>query len=62
MSDFEQAKARIHRAGQKENCHYIYLIAKNTVDRKVLRSLRNKTDLAKALVDDWRSGKNPFSD
>ena len=62
MSDFEQAKARIHRAGQKENCHYIYLIAKNTVDRKILRSLRNKTDLAKALVDDWRSGRNPFSD
>ena len=23
MSNFEQAKARIHRAGQKENCHYI---------------------------------------
>lgn len=35
MSNFEQAKARIHRVSQKENCLYIYLVAKNTVDRKV---------------------------
>ena len=57
MSNYEQCKARIHRAGQKENCHYIYLVCKNTVDRKVLRALRNKIDLAKALVDDFRAGK-----
>lgn len=62
MSNFEQAKDRIHRASQKENCLYIYLIAKNTVDRKVLRSLRNKVDLAKLLVDDYRKGRNPFKD
>lgn len=62
MSNFEQAKARIHRVSQKENCLYIYLIAKNTVDRKVFRSLRNKVDLAKLLVDDYRKGRNPFKD
>lgn len=62
VSNFEQAKARIHRVSQKENCLYIYLIAKNTVDRKVLRSLRNKVDLAKLLVDDYRKGRNPFKD
>jgi SNF2 family DNA or RNA helicase len=62
MSNFEQAKARIHRAGQKENCHYIYLIAKGTVDRKVLYALRKKIDLAKMLVDDYRKGRNPFKD
>ena len=60
MSNFEQAKARIHRAGQKENCHYIYLVCKNTVDRKVLYALRKKINLAKMLVDDYRKGKNPF--
>lgn len=62
MSNFEQAKARIHRVSQKENCLYIYLIAKNTVDRKVLCSLINKVDLAKLLVDDYRKGRNPFKD
>ena len=60
MSNFEQAKARIHRAGQKEKCHYIYLVCKGTVDGKVLSALRQKQNLAKMLVDDYRKGKNPF--
>lgn len=62
MSNFEQAKARIHRAGQKENCHYIYLVCRGTIDRKVLYALRQKLNLAKMLVDDYRKGKNPFKD
>ncbi len=61
MSNFDQAKARIHRVGQKNNCHYIYLTCTGTVDRKILRSLRDKIDLAKMLVDDYRQGRNPFS-
>ena len=60
MSNYEQAKARIHRVGQRNPCTYIHLIAKGTVDEKVLTALRNKADLAKALVDDCRSGRNPF--
>lgn len=60
MSNFEQARARIHRAGQKENCHYIYLTCRGTVDRKVIRALREKVNLAKLLVDDYRKGLNPF--
>jgi SNF2 family DNA or RNA helicase len=61
MSNFEQAKARIHRVGQKENCAYLYLTAKGTVDEKVLKALRNKADLARMLVDDYRRGLNPFA-
>lgn len=60
MSNFEQTKARIHRVGQKRNCSYLYLIAKNTVDEKVLQALRSKADLAKTLVDDYKRGNNPF--
>lgn len=62
MSNFEQAKARIHRVSQKNDCLYIYLVAKGTVDRKVLKALRNKVDLAKILVDDYRTGRNPFKE
>lgn len=60
MANFDQAKARIHRVGQTDKCLYLYLIAKGTVDTKVLRSLRNKIDLAHALVDEYRKGTNPF--
>lgn len=62
MANYEQAKARIHRVSQKENCHYIYLIAKNTVDMKVIGALRNKVNLAKTLVDDYRAGRNPYKE
>ncbi|WP_353737755.1 DEAD/DEAH box helicase [Dehalobacter sp.] len=61
MSNFEQTKARIHRVGQKENCTYIYLTAKGTVDEKVLKALQNKADLARTLVDDYKNGTNPFT-
>lgn len=60
MSNYEQCRARIHRAGQKYPCTYIHLIASGTVDEKALTALREKADLAKALVDDWRRGINPF--
>ncbi len=61
MSNFEQAKARIHRVGQEENCTYLYLVARGTVDEKVLKALRDKADLARTLVDDYRQGRNPFT-
>ena len=60
MSNFEQCKARIHRAGQRMPCTYIYLTAQGTVDEKVLKALKNKANLAKTLVDDYRYGNNPF--
>ena len=60
MSNFEQCKARIHRAGQHMPCTYIYLTAQGTVDEKVLKALKNKADLARTLVDDFRKGSNPF--
>ncbi|WP_242835338.1 DEAD/DEAH box helicase [Ruminiclostridium papyrosolvens] len=60
MSNFEQTKARIHRVGQKENCTYIYLVARGTVDEKVLKALRSKADLARILVDEYIRGDNPF--
>lgn len=62
MSNFEQTKARIHRVGQRMPCTYLYLVAKGTVDEKVLRALKDKADLAKSLVDDYRSGRNPFTE
>ena len=60
MSNFTQAQARIHRIGQKNTCHYLYLVAKGTIDERVLMALRGKMDLARMLVDDYRKGLAPF--
>ncbi|HPJ03508.1 MAG TPA: DEAD/DEAH box helicase [Candidatus Limiplasma sp.] len=60
MSNYEQTRARIHRVGQTKPCTYIHLLVKGTVDTKVLKVLRDKVSLAKALVDDCRQGNNPF--
>ena len=55
FADYEQAKARIHRIGQKNNCTYIHLIAKNTIDEKVMKALKSKKNIADLVVDNWRS-------
>ena len=60
MSNYEQARARIHRVGQRNACTYIHLIAKSTIDVKVLQALREKADLARTLIDDYKKGVNPF--
>ena len=61
MSNYEQTRARIHRVGQKHPCTYIHLVARGTIDEKVLKALRDKANLAKSLVDDYRAGRNPFT-
>ena len=61
MSNYEQTRARIHRMGQKHPCTYIHLVARGTVDEKVLAALQDKANLAKTLVDDYRAGLNPFN-
>ena len=53
-ANYEQSRARIHRIGQKEKCLYIHLVAKDTVDEKIMNALKHKGDIAKLMVDDWR--------
>ena len=55
FADYEQAKARIHRIGQKNNCTYIHLIAKGTIDERVMDALKNKKNIADLVVDNWKS-------
>ncbi len=60
MSNHDQARARIHRAGQRNACTYIYLCGKETMDSRVIKALQNKQDLARMLIDDYRKGLNPY--
>ena len=51
LPDFMQAKDRIHRPGQTENCVYYHLLCEKTVDEKVYATLAKKKNVAKMLLD-----------
>ena len=44
-----QSEDRAHRIGQMNKVLYIDLVAKGTVDVKIIRSLRNKVNIAKEI-------------
>lgn len=46
-----QSEDRCHRIGQKNNVTYIDIIARKTIDEIVLKVLKEKGDLATALID-----------
>lgn len=52
---YSQSLARIHRIGQRNNCTYIHLLVDKTIDEQVLKALEKKEDIAKTIVDDWRT-------
>jgi len=51
-----QSEDRAHRIGQTNKVTYIDLVAKNTVDEKIVKALRNKLDLAQEVLGDekWK--------
>ena len=51
LERYEQAKARIHRAGQVNKCTYVHLIAKDTIDEQILEVLRRKGDVQKIIYE-----------
>jgi len=56
---YEQLNARIYRQGQtSEQVRFHYLLAEGTVDRPILRSLRNKGKLQQDLKTYLKSRKN----
>lgn len=52
---YEQARGRTHRAGQKDTCVYIHLIADDTIDQVLLNVLRRK-GAAQDIVAEWLRG------
>jgi len=54
FANYSQALARLHRIGQKNNVNHIHLIAKDTIDEKIMSALSKKENIAKSVVDDWK--------
>lgn len=55
LANYEQAKARLHRIGQKNSVVYIHIMAKGTIDEEVMRRLADKQDLANLVVDEYKN-------
>ena len=51
LDDLYQSQERIHRIGQTKNCNYIYLIAKDTIDKKIYRAVTKKQSLNDMLYE-----------
>lgn len=48
-SDYEQAKARIHRIGQTKNCNFYNLICENSIEEDILETLEQRKDYTEQL-------------
>jgi SNF2 family DNA or RNA helicase len=50
-----QSEDRAHRIGQKNNVTYVDLVCPDTIDEKILKALREKSDIAgKVLGEEAR--------
>lgn len=48
---YEQARGRIHGPKQQETCHYIHLLAQDTVDETIYSALRRKMSRQQLLAE-----------
>lgn len=48
-SDYEQAKARIHRIGQTKNCNFYNLICEGSIEEDILETLEQRKDYTEQL-------------
>jgi SNF2 family DNA or RNA helicase len=50
LSDYEQARARVHRPGQEESVVYTHIIAEHTIDEVVMGALQDKQDVVMRVL------------
>ena len=54
LEKYEQAKKRTHRPGQEKPVTHIHLVARNTVDVKVIRALEKRQDIIESILAEIR--------
>lgn len=50
FGDYDQARCRVHRPGQSHPVQHIHLIARNTVDVKLMRALERRAEVVEAIL------------
>ena len=54
LGNFDQSLARLHRPGQTRPVQYYYLLAEDTIDQAVMRSLQKKRNLIQDILNEGR--------
>jgi SNF2 family DNA or RNA helicase len=54
LFQYIQARARVHRAGQKRPVTYYHFLVRNTVDEKVLRAVQNRWEVVETVLQEMK--------
>ena len=50
LGKYDQARSRTHRPGQTNPVEHIHLIARNTVDVKIMRALEKRAEIIESIL------------
>jgi SNF2 family DNA or RNA helicase len=50
LGEYEQALSRVHRPGQTRPVEHIHLVARNTVDVKIMRALEGRAEIVASIL------------
>ena len=56
LGEYDQALSRVHRPGQTRPVEHIHLVARNTVDRKIMRALEERAEVVEAVLAELQGG------
>lgn len=54
LSQYQQARDRLHRPGQTRSVFYYHLLVRNTIDRRVLRAVENRSKIVETILQEMR--------
>jgi SNF2 family DNA or RNA helicase len=62
LGEYQQALARIHRPGQTRPVAHIHLVARETVDEKIMGALERRAEVVTFVLDELRgvNGRKPL--
>lgn len=55
LGEYDQALSRVHRPGQTRPVEHIHLVARNTVDVKILRALEKRAEVVQSILAEIKS-------
>lgn len=55
LGEYDQALSRVHRPGQTRPVEHIHLVARNTVDVKIMRALEKRAEVVSAILAELKA-------